>query len=132
MEGELFGIVVIGAFLTQFTTQWHIMSIVRYGALDYTLALAKEMQNVAYHVNILANKRVSYAKNTADFAVMIQDEIDRQDTLRLVLAASLKDKDSSLYILGPDILRQISQHLRLPQIVLWENVLGEYLEAEDT
>ena len=112
--------------------QLHAQTFTQYGALEYGLALTQQLKLVA---------RQSYDCNTTqgalrmeslgNFAGLIQQEINRQTDRRLVLAAAIKDTESTLHILGADMLRLVGQHLWQPDILRWEDVMRPYIAQLD-
>ena len=118
--------------LTSAPRQLHVQTFLQYGALEYGLALTQQLKQVA---------RQSYDCNTTqgalrmeslgNFAGLIQQEIDHQADRRLVLAAAIKDTESTLHILGADMLRLIGQHLWQPDILRWEDVMRPYIAQLD-
>ena len=112
--------------------QLHVQTFLQYGALEYGLTLAQQLRQVA---------RQSYDSNTTqgalrveslgNFAGLIQEEIDRQANRRLVLAAAIKDAESTLHILGADMLRLVGQHLWQPDILRWEDVMRSCIAELD-
>jgi hypothetical protein len=70
-------------------------------------------------------------ESLGNFAGLIQQEINRQTDRRLVLAAAMKDAESTLHILGADMLRLVGQHLWQPDILRWEDVMRPYIAQLD-
>ena len=66
---------------------------------------------------------------TDDFARQIQHEIENQERMRLMLALSSKDPNSSLHALSGDMLRAVVA-LTHTEPVLLEDVLREYVEHD--
>jgi len=66
------------------------------------------------------------------FERLIQRETDHETSRRLTVAAALKDTQSPLHHLGADILRLIGQQMWLPEILRWEDVMQEYIVADNT
>ena len=92
----------------------YVRTMTQCGALEYGRSLAQSM--VGRQTDVL--KR---------FAQRIDDEIKHQDKMRLILAASITDKGSSLHLLGADMIRLIATHTRIDEPVLWEDVLHPYI-----
>ena len=87
------------------------------GSLKYALLLAKNIKS----------KRPCVMKA---FVSQIEDEIDRENHLRLTVWTAVKDRNSSLHALGADVLRMILDQTRPPEIVLWEDVLGGFIQHD--
>lgn len=88
------------------------------GALDYALVLAMRME--------ARRPRVLDA-----FVRQLKDIVDRQNQMRLVLAVSLKDPNSCLYALGPDLLRMVVHTTNEPELIMWEDVLKEHVAHDE-
>ena len=99
--------------------QWkeYIHTMSQCGALEYGLMLAENMNG----------KQKNGLKRLAS---LIRVEIDRQQHMRLILAASFMDKNSTLHILGPDMLRLVAIHLHVEEPVLWEDVLSPHIDHD--
>jgi septum formation topological specificity factor MinE len=94
-----------------------VQTIAQCGALEYGLTLA---------LNISGKHKETFLK----FSKLIQCHIDLQNRMRLILAASMKDTNSSLHVLGPDLLNLVAKHIRVPEVVLWEDVLSNHIEHD--
>lgn len=119
--------------LTQLTLppQLHTQAFINYGALEYGLAITKQLRSVArlsHDANSTPGAR--RAENMANFEEMLRTELDRQTERRLVFAVAIKDTASPLHALGTDLLRFIGQQLWHPAILRWEDVMREYMETE--
>jgi hypothetical protein len=95
----------------------YIHTMAQCGALEYGRSLALSM--VGRQKDALTR-----------FARRIDQEIKRQDRMRLALAMSAKDPNSPLHILGADVLRLIGALTRVEQPVLWEDVLHPYIQHD--
>ena len=85
------------------------------------------MLSIAHQSDDTSMAKAHYIKTLGWFVDDIEKELDKQRAMRLVLAASLKDKGSALHILGTDMLRHVVQFLRQPEILRWEDVMREYI-----
>lgn len=111
------------------SAQTHLDTFALYGALEYSLATAKELLSLAHQASRLSMAKAHYIETLGGTVGRIEAELEEQRTMRLVLAASLKDTDSSLHILGADLLRQVVQSLQQPEILRWEDVMRGYMPA---
>jgi hypothetical protein len=118
--------------LTPTPPQSHLDTFALYGALEYSLAMSKELLSLAHRVDHSSRVKVHYIKSLRGYIDTIQSEVDQQHAMRLVLATSLKDKGSSLHILGADMLRYVVQYLQQPEILRWEDVMLEFIIAESS
>ncbi len=112
--------------------QLHVQTFLQYGALEYGLALAQQLRQVArqsYDCN--TTQGALRVESLGNFATLIQEEIAHQTHRRLVLATAIKDAESTLHILGADMLRLIGQHLWEPDVLRWEDVLQPYIAQLD-
>jgi hypothetical protein len=89
--------------------------------------MSKELLSLAHRVDHSSRVKVHYIKSLRGYVDTIQSEVDQQHAMRLVLATSLKDKGSSLHILGADMLRHVVQYLQQPEILRWEDVMLEFI-----
>ena len=80
-----------------------------------------------YGLTLARNINGRHKEPISKFAVLIQRYLELQNKMRLTLAASMKDTNSSLYVLGPDLLRLVAKHIRVEEVVLWEDVLKEHV-----
>lgn len=113
-------------------TQLHTQTFAQYGALEYGLTLAQQLQQIthlAYDSETAQGTRRVEVLNA--FGEKIQNEINRQTEMRLMLALAIKDTQSPLHILGVDILRMVGQWLWQPEILRWEDVMSAYIETID-
>jgi len=85
--------------------------------LQYALVLARQIKS----------KRPWVMKA---FVSQLEDEIDRENHLRLTVWSAVKDQGSTLHALGADVLRIILDHARQPEIVLWEDVLRGHIQHD--
>lgn len=90
-------------------------NLTRIGTLDYALVLAENTTGI-------------HAPTMSRFEEMITERIEIEKEKRLILAVSLNDKNSSLFHLGPDLLRIIMTPP--PEMVMWEEVLSGYIEHD--
>jgi hypothetical protein len=118
--------------LTHIPPQSHLDTFALYGALEYSLAISRELLSLAHRVDHSSRVKAHYIRTLGGYVGTIEPEVDRQRAMRLVLATSLKDKGSSLHILGADMLRHVAQYLQQPEILRWEDVMLEFITAESS
>jgi len=111
--------IVINVARSKWVRDWrsYVKYLARCGGLNYALALAKNIKNKRPFV-------------TKAFVSQLEDEIAREDHLRLTAWSALKDKESSLHALGTDVLRMVLERAREPEVILWEDVLRDFIEHD--
>lgn len=85
------------------------------GALRYALTLAENIQP-------------RFPTGLEDLRLKIKSQIRNEEHRMLLLATAITDADSSLHILGRDMIWRIAQLLRPPRIILWEDLLRPYID----
>jgi hypothetical protein len=104
---------------SKWVREWkgYVRQFARCGCLNYALTLARHIKNKRPFV-------------TKAFVTQIEDEIERENRLRLTVWSALKDKESSLHCLGADVLRMVLDRAREPEVILWEDVLRDFIEHD--
>lgn len=87
------------------------------GALRYALALGRNIKSKKPEV-------------LDAFCSLIEHRLREEEYRFLLLAVSISDKGSTLHVLGSDPIFRISQLMRSPQMILWEDILRQYIKHD--